>query len=472
MKIFAQNFLLAALALSTVNVLISCAPKGNRHDAKFGGAERVQNPPAGPSTAADGTSDSGGGTGVDGKVFESYIVDPTQLPAYKQHLQGLFKNIKSNDPDGAQYHQIFKTKTWYIAPVDLEKVSKNVLGISFMKSDTQQIARQTMKEVWIDKRIYDQMSSRDQSDLLLHELNMNMYFFKFMKMSEICKLSVLVNGEKDNDGCAKNSEFFDKAMPPEKAHALTGQDNENIRFATGWLLKNTDKPVDEKDFVRVLFYKGFDKRLFKPENYGEQPPSLGEIKLSRKEFYQAIKGAELSGNMPDVCFAASNGISKHCKLEFEEKQIAYQSLQLPGFNLRLTVDSEPPVNIPMISGDEVTLSSSEDSEGSIAYTFAFTDWRNKMQIGDRVYSGFLIFKKESHASQSGLILESIVLRPGIVVSIDKKREPICQLRTPKVVKFSDDGISIRQEGSVPGLIEQMYAATPPFAACSADNVVE
>lgn len=475
MKNSIQTLLLAVVAMFSVNLLISCAPQGKSDvsavpvSAKSVGLEGGQKSP----TMATGTSDSGGGTGIDGKVFESYIVDPTQLPAYKQHLEPLLKNIKSKKQDGARYDQVLKMKTWYIAPVDLSKVSKDVLGVSFMKSATQQIARQTQKEVWIDQRIYDQMNGNDQADLILHELVMTMYFFKFMTMSEMCKLAALDSAEKENEGCVKDREFFDKTMPPAKAHPLTDQDNENIRFVTGWLKQNAQKTIAEKDFIRILFYKGFDKRLFRPENYGEKPPSLGELKISKKEFYQVIRGAELSGHMPEVCFAATNGASKRCKIKFEETSIPVQNFQIPGFNIRLSIENEPPVNMAVIfGGDEVTLSAIQDHEGGVLYTSALLNWLHKIQIGDRMYSGFLIFKKEGSGSQSGLILESVVLRPGVVVSLDKKRDPICQLRTPKVVKLFDDGIMVMRENSVPGFIEQLYWAVPPFATCSADNVVE
>ena len=234
-----QIALLTVLGFACGNFLASCAPNG---DSGSPTAPLGQTPP----TTANGTSDSGGGTGIDGKVFESYIVDPTQLPAYKQYLDSLLKNIKSETSDGSRYDAIFKIKTWYIAPVELDKISKDVLGISFLKSDTQQIARQTTKEVWIDKSIFEKMNPKEQSELLLHELVMNMYFFKFMTISEVCKMSIMTAGEKNSEGCLRNGVILDKAIPPEKTHPLTDQDNENIRFVTGWLLQNTTKPIPEK----------------------------------------------------------------------------------------------------------------------------------------------------------------------------------------------------------------------------------
>lgn len=207
----------------------------------------------------------------------------------------------------------------------------------------------------------------------------------------------------------------------------------------------------------------------------EGPTSLGDLKISRKEFYQAIREAKLTGNMPDICFAGVNGASKKCKVEMEEKPVSVQSIQIPGFNFRLSVENETQVNIDLVSDDEVTLSAypqQDATDDSIFYTIPLIDWRNKIQIGDRIYSGFLIFKKENSNAQSGLILESVVLQPGIVVSIDKKRDPICELRAPKVVSFFDDELSIRKENPVPGFTEQFRLTKPPFAACGANNVVD
>lgn len=476
MKNWIQNLLLTTLTIISVNLLISCAPKGSSGNSATPanpttpGQQVGQVVPQSPSTT-NGTSDSGGGTGLDGKVFESYIVDPTELPAYKQHLEPLLKNINSEQEKSSQYHQIFKIKTWYIAPVDLDKVSKDALGVSFMKSDTQQIARQSMKEIWIDKRIYDQMSSNDQSDLLLHELVMNLYFFKFLKISEICKIWITVNGETGNEGCVENGTQLDKIMPPEEKRSLTDQDNENIRYVTGWLKQNAQQTIAEKDFVRVLFHKNFDKRFFRPENYGEKPGSMGELKISKKELYQAIKGTKLSGHMPGTCHAVS-GATKSCKIELEEKSIPYQTVQIPGLSISLRTENEPPLNLNVIAADEITLSASRDNEGRIFYTYGIVEWRDKVQMGDRIHSGFFIFKKDMGTSQPSLILDSIILRPGIVVSIDKKRNPVCMLRAPNVVNFLDDKISIRKENSTPEVIEQLYSVAPPFAACSADNVVE
>ncbi len=452
MKTWFRSLLTSALAFAAVNLLVSCDQRGKDH----------------PAASSSGTSDSGGGTGIDGKVFESYIVNPANLPAFK-YLKPLLENIKSeNSGIPSDYTKIFKLKTWYIAPVELEKIGKETLGISFIKSSTQQIARQTTRAVWIDKKIYDIMEPQAQADLLLHEIVMNMYFFKFESIAEVCRNLMTVES-KNSDSCPHASDLFDRAMPAEAMRPLNDQDNENIRFVTGWILQNAQQPILEKDFVRILFSKGFDKRLFNPENYGakDAPPAL---KISGQEIFGAIKGTEVTGNNPDFCFGLTNNRMKYCRVEIEEVSKAFKFLTLAGYNLRIILQGEAPINIFFYAPGETSLSASRDEEGSVIYSLPLADWKEKVQINERLYSGFLLFRKSSLASQAGLLLDSLVIKPGIVVSIDKKRDPVCLVNAPKVNSLWDDAIVIRQKDSKLTSIQQTYLATPPFAACAESNV--
>lgn len=479
MKKLTRTLLIAVLTLTGVNLLVACTQKGGGAMAPaIVGGQPPSSPSAGgatPNLGAEGTSTSGGGTGLDGKVFESYIVTPSDLPAYTQYLKPLFENLKAEKTGGETHFDIiFKIKTWYIAPIELDKISKDLLGVSFIKSNTQQIARQTMKEVWIDKRVYDGMSLYNQSELLMHEFVMSLYLMKFIKMSDFCKISSTIGNGKNNDSCAHHqSDLLDKAMPSEEAHPLDDQDNANIRFVTGWLMQNAKKPIVETDFVRVLFNKGFDRRLFNPSHYGERE-KLVDLKVSGKELYRAIRGAQLTGRMPSQCLGLTSRKSKACKVEVEEKLINFKNFRVPGYNLSVTIQDEALVNIFFFLGEEVLLGASEDGDGGYIYTHIFTDYREEIKIGDRLYSAIILFRKESPASQSGLSIESITLKPGVVVSIDKKRDPICLVSAPRVINLIDDGIIIQPTNPSTkfNVIQEMYSATPPFAACSAENTAE
>lgn len=457
-----------ATVLVTVNLLVSCAPKGSPLKSGDAGGSA----PSGFSgSTAQGTSDSGGGTGVAGKIFESYMVKPTELLAFKQYLSPILSNIKAEKETGQpQFAAFFGIKTWYIAPVDLAKISKDVLGVSFMKSATQQIARQTLKEVWIDKRVFDQMSQQSQGELLLHEMVMNLYFFKFMRMKEFCSAGMVAD-ETQAGGCGPSIDAIDKAMPPEKSHPLTDEDNENIRFVTGWILQNATKPVPYKTLESVLISKGFDKRFFN-SNPAQTADQAETLDISKVELFKAINGATLSGNMPSVCNGQTLQTSKDCKVEINETTVLYRQNPLPAYKLQLAIEGQTPIIFNMPVGDTATLNRSLNADGKVLYTFAAAEMKEKFAVGDRTYFSLFIFGKNSSDSASPLLLQSIILKPSVIVSIDKSRDPVCLIRSPKAQKLSDDNLIIRQQGAQPTAVESLLATSDPVAFCNADNVAE
>ena len=119
-------------------------------------------------------------------------------------------------------------------------------------------------------------------------------------------------------------------------------------------MQNAQKPIAQVDFVRVLFNKGFDKRMFNPANYGDKGPQLAELKISGKELYRVIKGADLTGNMPNECVGLSSGKSQSCKFEIETKAINYQTVQLTGYNIHLSMAGSAPANAFFYIGEDDT----------------------------------------------------------------------------------------------------------------------
>ncbi|MGZ3806241.1 MAG: hypothetical protein ACXVB4_18650 [Pseudobdellovibrionaceae bacterium] len=252
----------------SVNMLVSCVAKEESLTARplSGAPNSPKGPTLGsPHEKAQGASDSIDGAGIDGKAFESYIIDPTKLPAYVNIVKPLLENILPTDPSKpTKYDEFFVIKTWYLAPADVDKIQKNTLGVSFLKSETQQIARQSMKEVLIDKRIFDKMNEKDQAEILVYEFIMDQYLLRFANMKSLCQVSLLVSEEKakENEGCSNIPDFVERTMPAEKPRVLKEEDNENVRYVTAWFLKNAKSSIPEQDYIKVLLYKGFDKRFF------------------------------------------------------------------------------------------------------------------------------------------------------------------------------------------------------------------
>ena len=184
---------IAFFAFISVYSLVSCAQKKSQTP---GNPELEL-----PDLSTEGTADTGGGTGFLHKVFESYIVDPTKLSAYKIYLKPLLDNITNAETnESARLDVFFGMKTWYVAPVRLNKISKSALGITFIRTKTQQIAIQSRRSIWVDADIFNKkMSPKAQADVLAHELIMTMYLIKFMSFKEMCRLQVMGGITSGND---------------------------------------------------------------------------------------------------------------------------------------------------------------------------------------------------------------------------------------------------------------------------------
>ena len=456
MKLSLTKLILTALAVMTVNTLISCAPKGGAGSSGPGFGE------------AKGTQDSGGGTGVDGKVYESYIVDPTTLPAFKNYIVPIFKNMKSDDDaDNQGGVLIASLKTWYVAPVELNKISKDLLGVSFVKTSTQQIARQTTKEIWIDKTIFDKMSEQDQAELIIHEMVETMYFYKFIGVREFCGKAVANHGKNSAEDCVRFSDAFDQAMPPEIAHPLDEQDNANIRAVTGWLKTHGGQAFTESDFNEFCLSRGFDKRFF--SHNANSKEKLKEIKISYNEFYAALHGAQISGQMPEVCTAQTLNKSESCKTTVTETKIELSLIQLPGISLDV-VGASGSTNITFFQNGDATLVPQADGNGGYVYLYYAGIFRAKNKVGDRAATTILMFRKDETVSQNAYLLESIYIKNGMIIGIDKTKAPFCTVTTVNATSVYNDAIYIHKPGVKMNLAEQMNKMVPPMAMCSADNV--
>jgi len=476
MKFKTQSVFIAILAVVMANFWLGCAPVGNsirRANGKANGRANGKGTDNKNETADHshrGTSDSGGGTGVDGKVFESYIVDPTTLPAFKKYVKPLLDNIKdTTDPNSPSFFiDVLHQKTWYIAPIKLEKINKDVLGVSFVNSDTQQIARQTNKEIWIDKKIYDSMTMKAKAGLLLHEGVMTLYLLKFLSAKEICQTSLLVDYDKDNKGCQNLSPYLEVQSPHEKPRKLNKQDNENIRYVVGWILQSATKAIPAIKLMKVLYYKQFDKRFFDPQNFHAGGVDTTQETVNSQKVVDAFEAAKLSDKMPRWCYALSTKSYRRCEVETEVIKNALGKRN--GLLLRVSTDGEDPMEFPLFLTDEVNLALFRSSKAQTLLSEAVIEQSEHLQVGRRVHSGVFIFEKVDQDDGFNLRLKSIVVKPAVVTSVDLKRKSICQLETYRVRHFFDDTLIIRRNKSTPEWLERMFAAMPPLVFCSEFNI--
>jgi hypothetical protein len=449
------------LALITVNLLVACQPKSVD-------SERA------PVTKQFGTSDTGGGTGIDNKVYESYIVDITKHPAFLNYVKPLLVNIK--DADGKSNsnpeteNKFLAYKTWYIAPVDLEKVGKETLGVSFQANETQQIARQTKREIWIDSRIFEKMSLKDQGDLILHEMIMSMYFVKFMTYTELCQIGTMttkVDGKETTTDCTKVPDIFKNSFKPEESRPLNAEDNENIRYVTGWILQNGTSEINQIELIKLLRTKKFDKRLFNPENYKKNGES-SEIKLETtgRAIFDAMKATELSGFLPNICKDLGSEAKQNCRIEVSEGKIDYPPVQLPSIRAKVFIEDKLVYDFEVIMSDKHSIYGVKDEDGTIAYALSMSTQKypENLKLGDKFTTGFFLFRQEG-TKEGTLRLDSVVARTFVLVSTKPVGKFECETRTPKWKSVFDTGMLIQRDGQKIELAEDVYQSSE-FSYCS------
>lgn len=266
-------------------------------------------PLASCSKSADlslGTGDGGGGNGVNYKLYEAYIVDPANLQAYKSHLKPIFDNLNhgfSNYGEDSRVNveapgwstNLFY-KTWYLAPVRTETISKDVLGISFTDHQSQQIAFQDERAVWIDSAYFENMALEEQARLILHEVVMAIYFIKFYSFSELCQKGIVnFDHESTPAGCSP-AKALDEGLPHQTKRPLNASDYEHIRRITDWIYRNgTSVQIDE--LYGQLYKENFDPRFFSPMENGSNQGS--EIEFS--SLLNLLKESELLNKLPTNC---------------------------------------------------------------------------------------------------------------------------------------------------------------------------
>ena len=468
----------AVLVTATVVLMVNCAPK-SAHD----GGGSVETGVLAPTTLGGaGTTDSGGGTGLRdeemSKMFEHFIKDPTKELAYIKHIAPIVKNLKFSEEQPMDFEAIFKMKTWYFAPVDFEKMSKESLGVSFLKTSTVQIARQTSRSVWIKKELYDEQAvkeagSLEQAETLMHEFVMNLYFIKFMPAKDLCKFEHFNSNPKT---CAATAELLEKMIPAESARLLNEDDNENIRVMTAWLFQNGNRKMSQGELLQTFYRNGFDRRIFAPNFFESRDERLESIKTSDREILLAIQGTEKAGQMPSVCKGSASGQTLPCRLQIEAAttplKVGSGTILSKGLKLSITVDGSRPLEFTALVGDELTLPASDDGRGGIVYQLTTIEFPSEIRAGDRLHHATLWFRKENDGPHAALNLESITVRSAQVVSVDKNRDPICLVRTPEVKTFADDQILIRSRSAKFNLSEDIYMTAPPIGTCTAGNIAD
>lgn len=211
--------------------------------------------PKGPLSANEryqGPSDGGGGDTCNGRVIESFRVDITELPEYKEFVAPVVEKTFPKDTKFANSPFLFsaKMKNWYIIDCKLQDIPKESKGLYL---ESFQTAIHTSREIFIDSASYSAMSKEERGRLLLHEMVMSFYLMKFSSIDDLCKISA---------NCTPDVLILSKwkIYRPEPYRPLDAEDHQKIRSVTAWLFAQNES-LDFNKFNTMLARNDFDKRF-------------------------------------------------------------------------------------------------------------------------------------------------------------------------------------------------------------------
>jgi len=349
-----NTYLTAVMALA-MTFAVACTGPGQSPtlsaQGKTADPNQQQQLADGPSDGAggeDGTTDGNGGNGVNGKIYESYIVKLEELPAFKnivkEKLEAMDKAWMAAEskayPNEKQkplplFSIISKFKKWYVAPVSLKSLNKKTIGVEFTNESTDQLALQTESEIWIDSRLFEKekMGIEDQARLILHEYVMSLYLLQFESLNDLCLLGQTNYSSPESFHCIEKG-VAEKFAPAMKKRDLNKDDYARIRSVTETLFNNADK-MSAQEISRTLVLQGFDKRLFEP-SYISEGESY-KVSMTAVEIVQALKHSVYSQNLDGLCQGVQSKDKIPCIVEIKNISSASKSNFAGAIDVELAI---------------------------------------------------------------------------------------------------------------------------------------
>lgn len=295
-----QTILGISTVLCAAQLMIACQPKSGSGGS---GPAPATNPA--PNLGGNGTGDSTGGNGVNGKVFEAYAVDVTKTPEWINHIAPIERHLKKLEGDSDEYSKMFsllaRTKTWFIAPITLEQIEKSRLGVAFIREPVQQLVLHDDKSIWINSTLYNapENDEKARATLQMHETVMHAYLLKFMPARELCLLA-------GGDSITCNEEVLSRLGDPEPKRDLNQDDYKSIRAMTDFLMTQGTS-ISSVDVLRNEFYRhGFDKRLFGAVQIKSTPSVSADV--PNGILFSQLGQAKILGRFPMNCGTLTNPI--------------------------------------------------------------------------------------------------------------------------------------------------------------------
>lgn len=431
-----KDLLLGLICASLVMATTGCLPK-----PLIIGADLVDSsdaPP--PAIGMKGTGDSGGGNGVNNKVFEAYIVDITETSEWREFLQPIndkLAAILKTESDRLFFTSIAKRMKWYIVPLRLAPLSKKQIGLEVSQDPIEQLALQNEKEIWIDKKFYDDSSSEERARLLTHEIFLAYYRIQFKKFGELCAMyskDPTANCDGEEQIPEYMRELHDQKFGPQPPRSLNKSDYANIRAMTDWVFRQYADATYESYWAE---YKrnGFDKRLIPsafggPVNHVSSDSSTDASEAwSGAEILQLLQSSQTLDLMPKYCgtsYATSFTASCSVSVQADPGAIPGSIASVPL--MRLTLEAAQ--ILPGTNSSKIELATALSRHYVIKTLSKFnvstqviylidTKIYQEVHLGQQFYNALLLIEGDKSSAR----IAGLYFLPYRVTKIEKDSQP-------------------------------------------------
>lgn len=232
-----MNTIKLLVTLFLTSLIVACQPQVTKEVIR-------ETAPVGPQNTAEGGADpGGGGNGINGRPIESYAVSMMKVDSFTEFILPIIREVSQTHPRFASdMAHIALNRNWFFVPVTLNKIPSHAIGVSFGDKDSEQMALQNLRAVWLDSNLFQSAESTNESraQLVLHEILMGIRLMRYKSSLDNCYSEVALQGlskesavghSKLRDKCALTYGFNDndKTTPGFSSSKLTSEDYDNIR---------------------------------------------------------------------------------------------------------------------------------------------------------------------------------------------------------------------------------------------------
>jgi hypothetical protein len=402
-----------------------------------------------------------------------------QLPAYKALIAPKIDKLLAMAPMGPRALPIIKKwllyKTWYIAPVSLSTISKDVIGISFSNDKTEQLALQTKRSIWINSQRFGQMTIQDQATLIIHEMVMSLYYLKFKSWENICFEKIYPDIKCD----PKEMDLMNELFPGTDPKPFDSDDYENIRTVTGVLVNDFPfKTMLEVD--NFLMQNKFDRRftfgLGMEDNGTRQKFILrNDEKLPVETFNEVLESAKMLNQLPNECRGVRFKTPMACGFKFRQTTRKLGPMyEFPVIELTTrSYNNGNPfefVNTLNIANATITGSSVEwvEQKKKLYYWMFNTDpFPTPLKAGTMFRSLVLVTLQDLAVESPAHTLLGIQSIPGVVTGKNPRYDD-CVYAKPTATSILDD-VVVAQSSHLTdfdkALLGTRASSMPPMTSC-------